>query len=716
MKKLFLLALLCVFIFFNKDSSSQSSSGLPALTLKNSSKEKLSLKNIFPKKSLTQIANQKNSFFKFDKKTYPKPRTEFNKPILKIKNDYKPWESKKRFWVAAGEVALLEFLPFAYSAYIKDWSGSTEKNWTKISFESMWHNIENGWIYDGDNFLTNFFAHPYHGNLFFNAGRTNGYDFWESSAFAMSGSAFWEQFMETWEPAFNDWVLTSLNGINLGEITYRLATFVTDNNARGSTRTWLEIAGAVINPVRAFNRLISGETSRIFPNPEWRMPKNFLLTLSAGSRRLDQNNGVNFAKDGVQEGLFEMELLYGNNFKKLSTPFSEFSFNIQIASSGPNLARLSTKGNLFGYKLSQSKSVTQYFIESLNYNYINNPGFLYGAASFNSNYNVNFALGPKSSIGTNLVLLLIPMGATPDDYFEGPEGRNYDFGPGVGGGLNAFWKIGPWKIVDVAYVSQWLWTQSEPPDSKHHLHFANIEAQYPFKNYFAIGVSAGVYWRNSFYTYEPDVEFTTPVARVFFKTILQSSKSETAQVDQGYQGRKSYSEIKKSNDWTKNLSDMILIEGTYQRNLSSFSEIYNKAYSFYGGYGKHFSNKYHLIFKSGYAQYELREQYDNDTGYSSLSAIPIQLGGRYYVLKNRVMPYFSFFNGINLLFGKNDLQGNPDDKTLVKYMWQVGFGLSFKLMKQLNFDVSANYNDNFYEPEAMLTSFQYNAALSFNLR
>ncbi len=638
-------------------------------------------------------------------------------PKMILNGDYKPWESKRRFWVAFGEMALLEFLPFSFSAYLKDWSGSTEKNWTKISFESMWHNLENGWIYDGDNFLTNFFAHPYHGNLFYNAGRTNGYNFWESTAFAMSGSAFWEQFMETWEPAFNDWVLTSLNGINLGEITYRLSTLVTDNRATGSTRTWLEIAGAIINPVRAFNRLVTGETHRNFPNPEWRMPKNLKITLGAGSRRLDENNGVNFAKDGVQEGLFEMDIIYGNKLQQLNRPFSEFSLNMQLGTSGPNLTQLTGNGNLFGFRLSKGKSTTQYFIQTLNYSYINNPGFLFGAASLNSNYIVNFALGPNSAITTNFNLALIPMGATPDDYIDTSltEGRNYDFGPGVGVGLEGAWRIGRWNIVELRYSSGWIFTQSEPPYSKHHLHFANVVAQYPMKDYFVIGLSGGVYWRNSNYTYDPDVEFTTPIARVFFKTIIEN-RNETA-IGQSYIQKKNISEGKKSYNWKEELSDMILVEGTYFRNLSSFSDSYNKAWGVYGGFGKQFANKFHLILKAGYNDYKLRDESGGDSvGTTPFTTLPIQIGGRYYILNNIVQPYFSFMNGINLVFQEKELNGDADAKTLVKYIWRPGFGIAFKLFKQMNLDISANYNDNFYEPEAMLTSFEYTAGLSFNLR
>ena len=75
-----------------------------------------------------------------------------------------------------------------------------------------------------NNFITNNFSHPYHGALFFSAGRTNGYNFWESTAWSLSGSAIFEYFGETFRPAFNDWIYTGVGGANLGEIIYRLSS------------------------------------------------------------------------------------------------------------------------------------------------------------------------------------------------------------------------------------------------------------------------------------------------------------------------------------------------------------------------------------------------------------------------------------------------------------------------------------------------------------
>jgi hypothetical protein len=115
---------------------------------------------------------------------------------------------------------------------------------------------------------------------------------------------------------------------------------------------------------------------------------------------------------------------------------------------------------------------------------------------------------------------LIGMAGTPNDYYVDVEGRNYDFGPGLGLRLRAAYKSHGWDIVQAIYVTDWVWTQSEPAESKHHLHVLWVDAQLPLTDYFAVGIGAGMYWRNSHYENFDDVSTKNPVGRLFFRTVL----------------------------------------------------------------------------------------------------------------------------------------------------------------------------------------------------
>jgi len=438
-----------------------------------------------------------------------------------IDYNYVKWESERRFWIAAAEFATVQFIPFALAKWGRTWD-NPEDNWANVSLETWWRNISYGWEYDGDAFLTNYFAHPYHGNLYFNVGRTNGYNFWESSLWAASGSLLWEYFGETFRPSFNDWINTTINGITLGEVLYRLSVMLTDNTATGVNRTLREIGGALLNPVRGFNRLISGETGKLFPNPKERKPKEYLVTVDAGIRSLDKDvGGDGFFEEHIEEGLFVFDMYYGNLLKEnIRKPFSTFQLSMALSSGSPNLTRLQAYGNLFGYYL-MNKKYTQHILQTtVDYNYFNNPGFIYGATSVVPQLVSIFLIGESTRIISKIGINLIAMGATPNDYFTDPEGRNYDFGPGIGIILKASIQNYIWDLVEIEYNSNWLFTQSEPADSKHHIHLLMIGGQLPIRKYFAIGIQVGAYWRNSFYNDFEDVFIQNPVFRFYFKTAL----------------------------------------------------------------------------------------------------------------------------------------------------------------------------------------------------
>ncbi|HEX7528059.1 MAG TPA: DUF3943 domain-containing protein, partial [Thermoanaerobaculia bacterium] len=109
----------------------------------------------------------------------------------------------ERFFMAAGEVALVEFLPWAYDRY------ATKEDFAFISVASVKENFKNGFGYDRDAFNINQASHPFHGSLYFNAARSNGYGYWESGAFTLAGSFLWECCMENTQPSINDIVNTT---------------------------------------------------------------------------------------------------------------------------------------------------------------------------------------------------------------------------------------------------------------------------------------------------------------------------------------------------------------------------------------------------------------------------------------------------------------------------------------------------------------------------
>lgn len=202
-----------------------------------------------------------------------------------------PWVAKeRRLGFAAGTVVLLEALPWTVNRYLN------KSEFAYISVDTVRQNLETGFTYDRDSFHTDQSSHPFHGSLFFNAARSNGYSFWESGAFAFLGSFAWEVGMESEPPAFNDLVNTTLGGMDKGEVFHRLATLVRDNTARGSSRFWRELGAAALDPAGTFTRLLNGELNKYYENPPDRVPTRFVVNLEAffrtrvGSLVGDENN------------------------------------------------------------------------------------------------------------------------------------------------------------------------------------------------------------------------------------------------------------------------------------------------------------------------------------------------------------------------------------------------------------------------------------------
>ena len=433
----------------------------------------------------------------------------FPLPTDTINTNYIPWESNAHLGLAISEMALLEFIPWALAKWVR------KEDWANVSPNSWWKNISKGWLYDGDTFLTNQFAHPYHGNLFFNAARTNGYSFWESVPFPFIGSMIWEYFGETFRPAINDWINTSFSGINLGEILYRLSNMITDNTASGSERVFREIGGALVNPARGFNRLINGETGRIFPNPVDRVPKTLWQDFFFGARSFKRVKNDTISAS-VTDAIFEYNLTYGDFLTaNLAKPFSVFHLNLAFATANPHLTKVRASGNLFNIFIKRAKYTTHLFMVSLNYNYWNNLGFELGNTQFMFHFLSDFTLKKQTKISVDAALSGIVLGATRTEFFLDPEGRDYDYGPGIGMSLIVSVHSKNWILFQARYVSNWIWTVSGTLNSKHHLHLLGMQGLLPIYKNLAVGLTFAVYWRESYYPIFTDVFVTSPVGRIF---------------------------------------------------------------------------------------------------------------------------------------------------------------------------------------------------------
>jgi len=328
-----------------------------------------------------------------------------------------------RFGLAAGELGLAGIAPFCFDRYI------SRQSYAKISFRTVAYNLApHSWTWDDDGFQTNQIGHPFHGSIFFNAFRSNGYSFWQSVPAAFAGSYLWETFAENQPPAPNDFINTGFGGIVLGEMTHRLAGKLVNNHSRGMKRQFSEVIALLINPAGGFSRIINGKWGRPALYTRGEESTRIAFEWQAGLRKYNVNEVSPF-RDG-HLGLYgRIKLSYGNPYEDLRQPFSNLHLVTEFGRDDSSKINIvSVYGSLCGWNLTAGK-IRQVAVLSANYDYINNEAFFYSGQSIRVNLHSECTLPREVKINTSLALGPVLLAAVPDGYLY--HTRNYDYGPGV---------------------------------------------------------------------------------------------------------------------------------------------------------------------------------------------------------------------------------------------------------------------------------------------
>lgn len=258
--------------------------------------------------------------------------------------------TQRHFWRSTAEVAGFNIGLWAFDRYVQ------HGDWAYISPSTIRRNFKTGFKWDNDKLGTNTFLHPYNGNLYFNAARSNGFNFWQSELFAIGGSAMWEMCMEREYPSTNDIIATPIGGAALGEVLFRASDAVLDDRLSGDERFGREAIAFLLSPMRGINRIINGDMWKVratrgrqFGTP------NFALRVSAGAKMLQFQNHFNNVKAGAA---FQVDAEYGDRFEPKSTqPYDYFSLKMQmqVMETQPFLSQVELKGRLLSRELFESK-------------------------------------------------------------------------------------------------------------------------------------------------------------------------------------------------------------------------------------------------------------------------------------------------------------------------------------------------------------------------
>lgn len=415
----------------------------------------------------------------------------------------------QRFAPMAAEVLTLQLIPWYFNRNVAVDSTAV------LSVGAWRRNLVLGFEWDPGNFETNMFMHPVHGNLYFNAGRTNGYSFFESSALAWAGSLMWEMFGENNRPAINDWINTSMGGITIGEVVWRGSRALLDNRATGTARAWRELGHFFVNPVGAFNRLWRGETMRVGANPDGRFPSSFRSALFFGIRSVGDTS---VPESGRNIPYVDLRFAYGDHLRDLDHPFDAFTVHVEInGSRAHTVARVRVDGTLYGKLWKESARARHVFGVEQHYDYFNNETYVVGGQSFGVTLRSRFRLRDPLTLQTLLEPFGAAIWAVSSEYAD-VTGRDYDFGSGAGVRTKAELFFGDANVLSLAYTGVYSHTLNGAV-SNHLLHMVSVGLQAPILKGFGGAMEFVLFARNSFYRDFDDVHERTPLLRwsmVFF--------------------------------------------------------------------------------------------------------------------------------------------------------------------------------------------------------
>lgn len=350
--------------------------------------------------------------------------------------------SVKHPWRAAAETAGMNIGLWAFDRYVQ------KGHYAYISWNTIKENFRHGFEWDNDHLITNMFAHPYNGSIFFNAGRSNGFNFWASELYAIGGSAMWEMFMEREYPSTNDIIATPIGGAAIGEVLYRTSDLILNDRATGEERFGRELAAFVVNPMRGFTRLITGDMwrTRATSGRRFGIPPIYVEVMLGGRILAFHDTKASSTAGGAAEVYIE----YGDRFApSCDTPYDYFSFLLELNSikRQPLLSRVEIIGRLLSKEIVDNPSFEMTAGLYQHFDYFDSDTITHDESDYDPMRPcaVPYKLGTPASVGGGLMFRSTPspklridgalhanaviLAGTLTDFYRDYH-RNYNWGSG----------------------------------------------------------------------------------------------------------------------------------------------------------------------------------------------------------------------------------------------------------------------------------------------
>lgn len=447
--------------------------------------------------------------------------------------EYKAKTKLGDYLLSSGEVVAINAFVNVFDRYI------LQADFAEISLQSIKDNIDYGFVWDNDKFSTNLFAHPYHGSLYFNSARSNGLNFWQSAPFSFCGSLMWEIAGEIEPPAINDLMATTMGGISLGEITFRLSNLILDDSSVGWERFFREFFSAAICPIKGLNRLLDKKAWRV--NNQNYLYHDFdklpvVLSLSVGTRYLADNGSI---LKGEYSPYLQLFVKYGEPYNlDNNAPYDYFTAQttVELSSNQPIFSSVNVLGRLWGKNIVTNTSMKAQFGLFQNFNYYNSepvidnssqvPYRISEAASVGSGFMYSFdSIGSLKRLEQRIFANIILLGGSISDYYHYID-RDYNMGSGYSFRVNTtvqmtntnqfilnaeYYTIYTWKGYNNKNTEDInpLYLNAQGDKSVASLFVVNPLLRLHIKDNFSCDISLAYYLRKTDYKYHKDVVSNT---------------------------------------------------------------------------------------------------------------------------------------------------------------------------------------------------------------
>jgi hypothetical protein len=299
--------------------------------------------------------------------------------------------------------------------------------------------------------------------------------------------------------------------------------------------------GLFVNPVRGFNRLVSGHAQRVMPNPEDpadRHPAGSRVLLAVGSESVGEGSSLSNNTETYPMIMFNQ--VHGSLFETdRRKPFDTMEFVGEWDfGDKTTLDNVQVRGDLASWPLGGGNAPHHVFHIVQYFDYMNNDAYEFGGQSFSASLSSRFQLSKKLDLTTRVDAIGLLLGGVNSDYSwladvaDQERIREYDYGPGLGAMARATLGLSGHPLLVAFYRYQHMDVSNGSvfhgpqvgADADHDLHAAGLRLVLPIVKNLGIGVDGLYFDRDSHYIFthpetgevrEQDVDQRNPQLRIY---------------------------------------------------------------------------------------------------------------------------------------------------------------------------------------------------------